>query len=149
MATNCKNAMANVKRRLTFKVYPSAAPLAAIEAQSEPLRQLYNGALQERSEAYRESSAGARKSRLIKLGEQEKSITQIRRIIQEYGNLHTHACQVVLKRLQTAYDRFFDRVRNGAEEAGFPRIKRPEPLARLWLQRTSEQLHVHAEVRRR
>jgi putative transposase len=125
IATNYKNKMATAARRLTFKMYPSATQLAVLEAQSELLRQLYNGALEERIAAFRRAierhGKGAAKG--LTLGSQEKSVTEIRRIIPEYGKLHTHACQVVLKRLQRAYENFFRRVKDGAEEAGFPRFK--------------------------
>jgi putative transposase len=108
--------MATVKRRVTFKMYLDASQEAAMDAQSELLRQLYNGALEERISAHRR---GAK----ISLGDQEKSVTVIRRDIAEYAAIHTHACQITLKRLQRAYENFFRRVSEKADESGFPRFK--------------------------
>ena len=115
----------STKRRITYKLYPSAAQAAVLERQCELLRQLYNGALEERITAYTRAveRVGKEKAKGLTLGAQEKSVTEIRALLPEYAELHTHACQVVLKRLQRAYENFWRRVREGAKEPGFPRFK--------------------------
>src|SRR5262245_20603241 len=117
--------MQPVKRRIIYKLYPSAAQAAALERQCELLRQLYNGALEERITAYQRAveRVGKEKAKGVTLRDQEKSVTAIRALLPEFAGLHTHACQVVLKRLQRAYENFWRRVREGAEEPSFPRFK--------------------------
>lgn len=103
-------------RRVTYKLYPSKAQAAALEATLDLHRRLYNAALEERISAWRL----ARKS--ISYLAQCKSLTEIRADHPEYRTLNAQSAQVTLKRLDEAFAHFFRRVKNG-ETPGFPRFK--------------------------
>jgi putative transposase len=108
--------MESVNRRVTYKLYPSRTQAAALDRLCMLHRHLYNGALEERIEAYRK----ARKS--ISFADQCASLTVIRRECPEYLAVNAQSAQVTLKRLDRAFQAFFRRVKAG-EAPGFPRFK--------------------------
>jgi putative transposase len=108
--------MAPVHRRVTYKLYPSAAQAAEMARVCDLHRALYNAALQERSDAWRLSKTS------IGFATQCKSLTQVRRDDPAYRGLNAQSLQVTLKRLDLAFSHFFRRVRAG-ETPGFPRLK--------------------------
>lgn len=106
----------SVLRVYRYRLYPSAAQVAAIESTLERLRVLYNAALEERREAWRKQSVNVKRS------EQEKSLVHVKRDCSEYTPIHTHLLQDVTTRLDRAYEGFFRRCKAG-EKPGFPRFK--------------------------
>jgi putative transposase len=109
--------MSLVHRRFTYRLYASATQVAALERLCDLHRALYNSALQERIDAYRLAGKS------IGYAAQCKSLTQIRRENPEYLTVNAQSLQVTLKRLDEAFQHFFRRVKEGAEEPGFPRYK--------------------------
>ena len=106
-----------VNRRVTYKLYPDAKQQAALERVCDLHRALWNGALQERIDCY------AKTGKSIGFSDQCKSLTQIRRECPEYLAINAQSAQVTLKRLDKAFAAFFQRVKDGEEEPGFPRFK--------------------------
>lgn len=106
-----------VNRRVTYKLYPDAKQVTALERVCDLHRGLYNAALEERIDAYRKNGIS------IGYGQQCKSLTQIRQECPEYLAVNAQSAQVTLKRLDKAFAAFFRRVKEGAEEPGFPRFK--------------------------
>lgn len=106
-----------VKRRITYKLYPSRSQATALSQALRLHQRLYNAALEERIDAWRK----ARKS--IAFEDQCKSITQIRKDDPAYRGLNCHSLQQTLRRLDRAFKAFFARVRKNAAGAGFPRFK--------------------------
>jgi putative transposase len=78
---------------------------------------LYNAARQERCDAWRLAKTP------IGFGAQCQSVTVIRREDPAYLALNAQSLQVTLKRLDLAFAAFFRRVKEGAQEPGFPRFK--------------------------
>ena len=105
-----------VNRRVTYKLYPSRAHLAALERLHHLHRVLYNAALEERIEATRMARIS------ISYANQCKSLTAIRQQDPAYLAVNAQSAQVTLKRLDLAFKAFFRRVEAG-EEPGFPRFK--------------------------
>jgi putative transposase len=105
-----------VNRRVTYKLYPSRAQLAALKRLHHLHRVLYNAALEERIEAYRMAGVS------ISFADQCRSLTQIRQQDPAYLAVNAQSAQVTLKRLDLAFKAFFRRVEAG-EEPGFPRFK--------------------------
>jgi len=105
-----------VNRRVTYKLYPSTAQLAALERLHHLHRMLYNAALEERIAAYRMARVS------ISYADQCKSLTTIRQQDPAYLAVNAQSAQVTLKRLDLAFKAFFRRVEAG-EEPGFPRFK--------------------------
>ena len=104
-------------RRVTYKLYPSPHQVIGLFRLCELHRKLYNAALFERIDAYDKQSIS------ISYLNQAKSVTEIRKFDSDYRGINAQSLQVTLKRLDEAFGHFFRRVREGAEEPGFPRFK--------------------------
>lgn len=103
-------------RKYTFKLYPKPAQAETLLGTLRLHQQLYNGALQERIEAYSKHGIS------IEYNDQQKSLTQIRAEIEEYKELPCTSERMTLRRLDKAFKSFFRRVKKG-ETPGFPRFK--------------------------
>lgn len=79
------------------------------------LRELYNGALQERVAAHRSGRA-------LSMRDQKREIPHVRAARPEFAELHSHLLQDTIARLDRAYVAFFRRIKAG-EKPGFPRFK--------------------------
>src|SRR2546429_2750860 len=79
-------------------------------------QELYNAALSERKDAYRLAGNA------ISYYEQKRDLPEIKEIRPEYNDIHSQVLQDVLLRLKRAFDRFFERVKNG-EKPGYPRFQ--------------------------
>ena len=99
-----------------YRLKPTPAQERALGETMRLLRGLYNGALQERRDAYR------LEGRTIGAYEQMRSLKEVRALCPEYAALHTHLLQDVITRLDRAYQAFFRRCKAG-EKPGFPRFK--------------------------
>ncbi|MCA3267510.1 MAG: transposase [Azospirillum sp.] len=106
-----------VKRRITYKLYPSRSQAIALSEALRLHQRLYNAALEERIDAWRK----ARKS--VSYVDQAASLTQIRKDDPAYRGLNCHSLQQTLRRLDRAFKAFFARVRKNAAGVGFPRFK--------------------------
>ncbi|MEK6668641.1 MAG: transposase [Pseudomonadota bacterium] len=105
------------RRKITYKLYPSAAQSAVLARLLEAHRLLYNAALEERISAWR----CARKS--ISFEDQTQSLTQVRGLLPEdWAWVNCSAQQVTLRRLSKAFQAFFRRCKEG-QTPGFPRFK--------------------------
>ena len=109
--------MTKVKRKISYRLYPSNRQLAALLQMLRLHQRLYNAALEHRIGAY--------KKRGISLGfyEQCGELTILRRDLEEYGELNAQSCQVTLKRLDLAFQAFFRRLKAQDKKVGFPRFK--------------------------
>jgi transposase len=97
-------------------------------------RELYNAGLQERRDAYEacvkrhpnyydeETRKQLTKEYAISVYKQKRELVEIKEIRPEYQDIASHVLQDVLFRLNKAFDRFFERVKNG-EQPGHPRFQ--------------------------
>ena len=106
-----------VKRRITFKLYPSQSQATALSEALRLHQLLYNAALEERIDAWRK----ARRS--VSYVDQAASLTQIRKDDPAYRSLNCHSLQQTLRRLDRAFKAFFARFKKGVAGVGFPRFK--------------------------
>jgi putative transposase len=108
-----------VKRRITYKLYPSRSQAAAMTEALRLHQRLYNAALEERISAWRKAGKS------ISFEDQCKSVTEIRKDDSAYRGLNCHSLQQTLRRLDRAFKAFFARLKKGAAgaSAGFPRFK--------------------------
>ncbi len=108
----------NVQRRkVTYKLYPTAAQAERLMSLLRAHRDLWNAALEERIDAWRK----ARKS--ISYEDQCASLTQLRgELPEDWATMNCSSQQVTLRRLDKAFKAFFDRVKRG-QSPGFPRFK--------------------------
>ena len=108
--------METVVRTQTFKVNMSRHLHVSLDVFLEQQRQLWNGALQERIEAY------SKCSKSISSYDQMKSLTEIRKDCDGFSGYFLMAQRTSLVRLDKAFQSFFRRAKNG-EAPGFPRFK--------------------------
>lgn len=80
-------------------------------------RELYNAALQERRDAYRQAK------KPVNYYAQANQLTEIREIRDDVASLYSQIPQDVLRRVAKTYDAFFQRCLKGDKKAGFPRFK--------------------------
>lgn len=104
------------RRKVTYKLYPTAAQSARLEAWVRLHCELYNAALQERIDAYRKAGKS------ISYYDQQNALPEIKMLRPELVELGSHALQQTLRRLDEAFAGFFRRVKVG-QTAGFPRFK--------------------------
>ena len=109
--------MKRPRRKITYRLYPTQRQLDKLEEMCELHRQLYNAVLQQRIEAYQ------RRKITLKFSDQCRELTALRRECLEYEELNAQSCQVTLRRVDLAFQAFFRRVREGAQQVGFPRFK--------------------------
>ena len=105
-----------ITRTLVFRAKLSRRTHASLEAFLEEMRHLWNGALEERIDAYRKAGVS------ISWVDQFKSLTEIRRALPDYACCSVAAQRSVLKRVDRAFQAFFRRVAAG-QKPGFPRFR--------------------------
>ncbi|HEX2276565.1 MAG TPA: transposase [Candidatus Tectomicrobia bacterium] len=104
-----------VRKTFRYRLYPTRRQGEALAAQLDEARTLYNAALQERRDAYRQGKIS------LNYYDQANQLKAIR-ADGSLGLANFSACQDVLRRVQKTFDAFFRRVKAG-EKAGYPRFK--------------------------
>jgi len=104
-----------MRKAYKFRLYPNKQQEEKLYWTLNRCRELYNAALSERKDAYH--IAG----KTISYYEQKRDLPEIKEIRPEYNDIYSQVLQDVLLRLKRAFDRFFDRVKNG-EKPGYPRF---------------------------
>lgn len=82
-------------------------------------RELYNAALQERSDAYRVAG------RSLSFAAQCLELPAVKAVRPDVAQVHSQVLQNVLKRLERGFENFFRRVKEGTDKVGLPRFKSP------------------------
>jgi len=136
-----------VIRVVRYRIYPTRRQTVALVTHLSTCAELYNGALQERRDAWRLE----RKS--IGWFDQNYQMKEIRAIRPDVADVSADALENVLKRVDLAFQAFFRRVRQG-EKPGHPRFKpasRYDSLtfrtARRWFNGTKLQIPKIGHVR--
>jgi putative transposase len=104
-----------LRKNFKYRLYPTSAQTAALDGQLAEACRLYNAAVQERRDAYRISHKS------VNYYDQANQLKEIR----AEGDLElaNFSCsQDVLRRVDKAFNAFFDRVRNG-QTPGYPRFR--------------------------
>lgn len=109
--------MDQVKRKVTYRIYPSTKQANKMVEIMRLHQRLYNAALEQRIDAYR------RCGKSLNYYDQAKELTQLRAEFPEYSALNAQSEQVTLRRLEKAFQAFFRRVKAGEAAPGFPRFK--------------------------
>ena len=114
-------------RKATYEVYPSKNQIDKLLMQLELHQQLWNGALEERIDAWRKHTKS------ISYEDQCKSLTIIRNddeLKALWTSVNCSSQQVTLNRLHKAFNAFFNRVKKG-QTPGFPRFKSKRRMTSL------------------
>ena len=106
-------------RKVTYKMKPSVSQEESLMDLFVHHHQLYNWALRDRIETYRDSNYS------LNFHEQCKINTLWRNNRKAHGifNANAQSEQVTLKRVALAFDGFFRRLKKGDKKAGSPRFK--------------------------
>ena len=99
-----------------YRIKPSAKIIAIFESWLALLCELYNAALQERRDAYRINHLS------INYKAQANQLPEIKKDRPEFARIHSQVMQNALKRVESAFDGFFRRVREG-QTPGYPRFR--------------------------
>ncbi len=103
-------------RTYKYQLLPNAKQERALTNLLSKCASLYNGALEERIDAYRKTG------KTVTLYDQMKSLTIIRSEMSEWSAIPAWIARSPLRRLDHAYKAFFRRVKAG-EKPGFPRFR--------------------------
>jgi putative transposase len=105
-----------MKKAYKYRIYPTSRQESLFVHTLDLCRELYNGALTERSDAYKRTGTS------ISYSMQQNQLPEIKKTRTDLKDVHSQILQDVLRRLDKAFDYFFERVKKG-EKAGYPRYK--------------------------
>lgn len=117
-----------------YRLYANKATTAKLDEVLHRCRELYNAGLQERRDAYEmmvkrhpnyydeESRKQLTRTHAIGYYEQKRELVDIKELRPEYQEIASHVLQDVILRLKRAFDRFFERIKNG-QKPGYPRFQ--------------------------
>lgn len=111
-----KRAIGVVVRNFKYRVYPPKSVKTRLEETLYLCRKLYNAAIHERREAYRMCHKS------VGYYEQQNQLPEIKETCPEYNTVYSQVLQNVLKRVQLAYEHFFDLIGQGIK-VGLPRYQ--------------------------
>lgn len=105
-----------VRKTFKYRLYPTRKQVEFLTSQLAEACRLYNGALQERRDAYRISSES------LNYYSQANQLKEIR-AVSDLGLENFSCCQDVLRRVDKNFKAFFRRVKQKKGKAGFPRFR--------------------------
>jgi putative transposase len=107
-----------------YKLEPTKTQSGLLWRLLEIACRLYNDALKERKDAWE------KEQRTVTYHEQALKLKDLRATDKELALLNFSACQHILRRLDKAFQRFFDGLKKG-EKVGYPRFKKPHRFRTL------------------
>jgi putative transposase len=105
-----------VRKAFKYRLYPAAAQEQALTEMLETHRRLYNQALAERKTAWEERRES------VLYGQQSAHLKDERTTNPYLARTNFSSCQATLRRLDSAFQAFFRRIKAG-ETPGYPRFK--------------------------
>lgn len=105
-----------VRRAFVYRLYPTKQQTEALEQLLDTARHLYNAALQERRDAWKQQRVS------VNYYDQQRELKELRRDLPEVGMLNHMACCGVLMTVDHAYQAFFRRLKAG-QKPGYPRFR--------------------------
>src|SRR6266702_2475016 len=99
-----------------YRLYPTKYQIGKLEWILRRSKELYNAALEERTAAYKMAGVS------VNYAMQAAQLPEIKEDRPEYQEIYSQVLQDVLRRIDKAMQRFFERVKNG-EVPGYPRFK--------------------------
>jgi len=105
-----------MRRAFKYRLYPNANQGRELQIMLETHRRLYNAALEQRNFAWSQ--------RRVSVGYQDQSaeLPDLRATDEWFKKTNHSSCQATLRRLDKAFQQFFERVKRG-EKPGHPRFK--------------------------
>ncbi len=106
-----------MRKMFQYRLYPTKQQATKLNAILEECRWLYNHLLQMRRDAYEQEG------RSLSLYQQHATYPLLKMERPSLNKVHSQVLQNVAVRLDLAFQAFFRRYREGAEEPGYPRFK--------------------------
>src|SRR6185369_3334732 len=97
------------KRKVTYRIYPTAGQEQVLEEILSLHQRVYNAALEQRIAHYRNHD------KFLSFADQCKNLTVWRKDYRELSALNAQSLQVTLKRLDLAFQGFFRRLKSGGK----------------------------------
>ena len=107
-----------LKRTQKYRVFPTRSQISNLENQLSMCRYLWNWSLSERMDFYAHSGGS------LNYYHQALGLSILKQNRPWFKGVFSQTLQDVLKRLQKGYDNFYRRVKEGAEDPGFPKFKK-------------------------
>lgn len=104
------------RRSYKFRLYPNKEQTANLERSLDLLRDLYNGAVQERRDAWKLNRIR------VSCFDQINQVPDIRKLNSDYMAVHSRVCAQTLRQVDKAFQAFFRRAKAG-QNPGYPRFK--------------------------
>jgi putative transposase len=105
-----------VRKAFKYRINPTKRQEKLLDQTRAICCELYNGALQERRDAYKLAGKS------IGFHTQKNQLPEIKKDRLDLNSVHSQVLQDVLKRLDKGFDAFFRRIKNG-EKPGYPRFR--------------------------
>ena len=105
-----------MRKTFKYKLKPTLQQERAMAFVARRCRELYNAALHERKEAWQKCGVSVSEAM------QSAQLPAVKEARPEYRDIHSQVLQDVLTRLDSAFQRFFARVKAG-ETPGYPRFQ--------------------------
>jgi putative transposase len=105
-----------VRRTFRYRLYPTKAQATTMRHALELCRELYNAALQERRDAWRQGHIG------VGFAQQSAQLPAIKTVRPDLRAVYSQTLQDVLRRADKAFAAFYARCQHGGK-AGYPRFK--------------------------
>ena len=105
-----------MKKAFKYRIYPTKKQKTLLDQTLSICCELYNGALQERRDAYKLAGKS------ISYHDQAVQLPEIKSVREDLKTIHSQVLQDVLKRLDRSMDAFFRRVKQG-DNPGYPRFR--------------------------
>ena len=106
-----------VRKSYKYRIYPTKSQITNMENQFSMCRHLYNWSLAERKEGYEYDGS------TISYNQQQNQLPALKKERPWYKGVYSQTLQDVMKRLDTAYQSFFRRVKAG-ETPGYPKFRK-------------------------
>lgn len=106
-----------MRKMFRYRIYPTKKQTQKLNETLEECRWLYNHLLETRKHAYEQRGES------LSLYQQQESFSTLKQERSTLKDVHSQVLQNVAVRVDLAFQAFFRRVRESAEEAGYPRFK--------------------------
>jgi putative transposase len=111
-----------------FRLYPTAEQVRLLDSQLETLRQVFNNALAYSKDYYAEHKKSLKRGDLYKVFANLRNLQLTDKKAEGKGphwltNVSAVSVRDTCARVETAFDNFFRRLKQGSGKAGFPRFK--------------------------
>src|SRR6266849_2661999 len=111
----CDNA--RMRKTFQYRIFPTNKQVHKLNETLEECRWLYNHLLEKRKETYEQDGTS------LSLYQQQETFSILKGERPTLKDVHSQVLQNVAVRVDLAFKAFFRRVREHAEESGFPRFK--------------------------